>query len=62
MLLSQSEQLLHKSALLEGLDDYAPVYSCPSEMGNYHEIGRVCLCVYVSMCLSVCLCVCLSAA
>ena len=24
-------------------------------MGNYHEIGHVCVCVYVSVCVSVCL-------
>ena len=28
-------------------------YSCPSAMGNYHVIGRVCLCVCVSVCVSV---------
>ena len=31
-------------------------YSCPSEMGNYHVFGSVCM----SVCVSVCLCVCLS--
>ena len=33
----------------------ASSYSCPSEMGNYHVIGPVCVSVCVCVCVSVCL-------